>query len=258
LNGVKFNDLFTGENSFFINPNVFERINFYNGFIPADIGNSSSGLFNYNLKTGDDKINFNVEHLTDNITFTNDAFSGNKRLGAYYYGYNETNLNLGGPLYFDNVRFFANINYLFQRDKNPQRYPGIDDITFYDEYYHNQFTLNLPAGIVPYNSFESINFISTLLFDFDKIKIKAYGIYFDENKFTDRNHILDYFNRRLGIVNKCGGILNINFEHKLNDIISYSINGNYFQKSEMTTDQYLGDNYWSYGDSVANAEVGVY
>lgn len=259
IESSKFNDLFTGKNSFFINPNAFEKIDYYNGFIPNDFGNVSSGLFNYNLRTGGDKISFEAEHLSDNITFTNSAFSGKKRLGAYYYGHNETNISVGGPLYFDNIKFFANVNYLFQRDKNPQRYPGANNLTFSDDYYTppNSITFNLPAGTVPFNSFENFNLLSTLLFDFDYIKIKATGIYFDENSYAERNHISDYLNTRLGLVNKNGGIINIKFDHNINKELSYSLNGNYSYKDEVTTDQYLGDNYWLYGDSVANANAGV-
>lgn len=259
IDGSKSNDLFTGKNSFFINPNAFEKIDYYNGFIPNDLGNVSSGLFNYTLRTGGDKISFEAEHLNDNITFTNDTFSGKKRLGAYYYGHNETNISVGGPLYFSNVRFFTNVNYLFQRDKNPQRYPGANNLTFFDDYYTppNSITFNLPAGIVPFNSLESFNFLSTLLFDFEEIKIKASGIYFDENSYAERNHILQYLNPRAGLIDKNGGIFNIKIDHKINETVSYSLIGNYSFKDEMTTDQYLGDDYWSYGDSVANANAGV-
>ena len=259
IDGTKINDLFTGKNSFFLNPNTIEKIEFYNGFIPNDFGNVSSGLFNYKLRTGGAKINFEVEHLNDNITFTNNPYSGNKSLGAYYYGHNETNINVGGPLFFPNVRFFANVNYLFQKDKNPQRYPGADNVTFIDDdsYNPDSITINLPAGIVPLNSFESFNFLSTLFFDFESIQIKASGIYFDENSFVERNHIDEYLNTRAGLVDKNGGIINVNIHHKLNEALSYSLSGNYSVKNEVTSDQYLGDDYWSYGDSVANANAGV-
>lgn len=257
LDGIKFNDLFTGENSFFINPTSFERIDFYSGLIPNEFGNTSAGLFNYRLRTGSNKIEFDVEHQSDNFTFSNDAFSGKKRLGTYYYGYNETNLNLGGPLYFKNVRFFFNANYLFQKDKNPQSYPGISNINFVDQYHQDSIQIHLPAGIVPFNSFESFNLLSTLFFDFDKIKIKAFGIYFNENEYSERNHILDYLNKRLGLVNHSGGILNLRYNQEINKIFSYSLTANYYYKNEETKDQYLGSNYWAYGDSLANAEAGV-
>lgn len=258
IDGIKFNDLFTGINSFIINPNVFEEINFYSGFIPSDFGNVSSGLFDMKLRTGGDKLSVEAEHYTDNITFTSDPFSGNKKLGAYFYGHNETNLNIGGPLYFDNIKFFTNVNYLFQRDKNPQRYPGIDDLFLNDQTSLDSITINLPAGIVPFNSFESINILSTLLFELDNVKIKASGIYFNEYEFTERQHLLDYLNSRTGYVNNSGGFIIINLEHKLSEIISYSLNGNFYRKSEITTDPYLGDNYWTYGDSVSNANAGIF
>lgn len=259
IDGTKFNDLFTGKNSFFLNPNTFEKIEFYNGFIPSDFGNVSSGLFDYQLKSGGDKLDFVVEHLGDNITLTNDPYSGNKRVGAYFYGYNETNISLGGPLYFDNVNFYTSLNYLFQRDKNPQRYSGATNLYFEDDYYTppESITINLPAGIVPLNSFESFSFLSTLLFDFDDIKIKASGIYFDENSFVERNHILDYLNIRAGLIDKNGGIINIRLVHKINDALAYTVSGNYYSKEETTNDQFLGNDYWSYGDSLANANAGV-
>jgi len=239
LDGTKFNDLYSGENSFFLNPNVFQKIDYYSGYLTANFGHTSSGLFNYKLKTGGDKLNINLDYQTDNITFTDDAFSGQKRLGTYYYGYNETNFNIEGPVFSQNIKFYANVNYLFLRDKNPQRYPGADNLFFYDQTTSDSITLNLPAGIVPLNSFESINLVSTLLFNFDQIKIKASGIYFNENEFTDRHHILDYLNLRAGLIDKTGGIVNLNIDHKIDDILSYSLNG-------------------SYGDSVTNAEAGVF
>ena len=257
IEGSKFNDLFSGKNSFFINPTVFEQIEFYNGFISADFGNVSSGLFNYQLKSGGKKLEFEAEYLSDNITLTNDPYSGNKRLGAYFYGYNETSISLGGPLYFDNVKFYTSINYLFQRDKNPQRYPGVDRQFNNGPYYPDTLQIYLPAGIVNLNSLECFSSVSTLDFEFDAIKIRAYGIYFDENTFVERNHILQYLNPRAGLVDKNGGIFNIKLDHQLNEMVSYSLNANYFFKNDVTTDEFLGDDYWSYGDSVANANAGV-
>lgn len=257
IEGVKFNDLFTGKNSFFINPNAFEKIDFYNGLVPADLGNTSSGLFNYMLKTGGDKLEFSAEHLSDNINFSSDPYSGKKRLGSYFYGYNETNISIGGPLYFENIKFYTNINYLFQRDKNPQRYPGIDRQFNNGEYYPDTLQIYLPAGIVKLNSLESFTSVSTLDFDFDAINIRVYGIYFDENTFVERNHILQYLNPRAGLVDKNGGIFNIKFDHQLSDKLSYSLNANYSFKNDVTTDEFLGDDYWSYGDSVANANAGI-
>ena len=257
IEGSKFNDLFSGKNSFFINPNAFEQIDFYNGLIPADLGNVSSGLFNYKLKSGGEKLEFKAEHLSDNMTFTSDPYSGKKRLGAYFYGYNETNISLSGPLYFDNIKFYTNINYLFQRDKNPQRYPGIDRQFDNGPYYPDTLQIFLPAGIVNFNSLENFTSVSTLDFDFDAIKIRAYGIYFDENTFAERNHVLQYLNPRAGLVDKNGGIFNVKFDHQLSEILSYSLNANYSFKNDITTDEFLGDDYWSYGDSVANANAGV-
>jgi len=94
--------------------------------------------------------------------------------------------------------------------------------------------------------------------DFDDIKIKATGIYFDENNYTERNHIEDYLNTRLGLVDKNGGIINFQFDHQLNKNLSYMLNVNYYSKNEVTNDQYLGDNYWAYGDSIANSNAGVF
>lgn len=257
IDGTKFNDLFTGKNSFFLNPNVLEKIDFYNGFIPSEFGNVSSGLYNYKLRTGGDKISFEAEHYNDNITFTSDAFSGKKRLGAYFYGHNETNINLGGPLFFDNIKFFISANYLFQRDKNPQRYPGIDATYDNGMLGGDSLDIKMPAGIVPLNSLENFTVLSKFDFDFDDMLISAYGIYFDENTFVERNHILEYLNPRAGLIDEKGGLINLNLAHKMSELLSYSLNANYFSKSEITTDPYLGDNYWAYGDSVANAEAGV-
>ena len=258
LDGTKINDILTGGYSFFINPKVFDRIDFYNGYLPAEYGNISAGLFDYRLRTGGDKLSFEIEHLNDNITLTSDPYSGNKRLGAYYYGHNETNISIGGPAFIPELRFFTNVNYLFQRDKNPQRYPGVDEV-FYSGSPHNQSVkINLPAGIVPLNSLESFNAVSTLLAQIGNIKMKASGIYFDENSYTERNHFFDYLNPRTGIIDKSGVLLKLLFDHKIGESTSYSISANYSLIKEQTSDPYLGNNYWIYGDSLANANVGIF
>ncbi len=51
---------------------------------------------------------------------------------------------------------------------------------------------------------------------------------------------------------------NLDINYNINNKQSISVAGNYYDKTDVTNDQYLGDNYWSYGDSVANAEAGVY
>lgn len=256
VDGVQINDLFTWQNSFQLSPQSLEEIILYPGYVPTDYGNISSGLFGFRLKTGGEQFYFNIENTSDNISFSNDPFGGNERLGTYWYGYNEINANMGGPLFTDEIRFFVDVNYLFKRDRNPQKYSGVDNFFAYDQLNGDSIRINLPKGIVPGNSLDNYNLTSTLLFDFDNLSIKTSGIYSFQKKDAERLHIQEYLNHRYGQVENRAGLFSANITHVFNENISYELTGSYFFRNEETFDPYLKDNYWDYGDSVANANVG--
>jgi len=83
-----------------ISQDAIEEIQVQTGGYTAEFGNANAGLVRQQLKSGTDKYKFTMEYITDNITLksSDDAFDGKKRLGAYWYGYNELSATAGGPI----------------------------------------------------------------------------------------------------------------------------------------------------------------
>ena len=225
-----------------------------------------SNTINYELKTGSNEFKYSLEHSTDNLGLnsTNDFYEGQHRLGSYWYGYNETNFNVQGPIVKDQLTFFANANYQFMRDRNPQLYSGINDLQLFgldnqgnvDE--ENVYLLNMPKGIVYGNSIQSYNILGKLSYTQDDFSLDITGVF--ENKLQDapRNHILDYFNKRLGKIEDNAGFFSLAAKHQISNMFWYNINASYSFKYSETYDEHLKDNFWAYGDSVANADAGIF
>lgn len=266
INSAPITDLFNGEQLLYIPLNIIDEVELFSGSQPITIGNSGSGIIEYKLKSGGDKLEFDFEQTSDNMGFNSrsNAYSGNKRLGAYWYGYSESNLSVGGPIFDTPIRFYVNGNYKFMRDKNPQRYPGVDNLLlsnsdyYSDPFYHDSLLINYPAGIVYSNSIEKYNIYGALDFDFDLLKIKLMGIYDNQLQDVSRNHIQNFLNSRIGKNEEENIFLSVSASHKLSSMLSYNFQANYSSTFEETYDSYLKDDFWAYGDSVANAEAGIF
>ena len=266
ISGAPITDLISGEQLLYIPLNIIDEVELLAGSQPITISNSGSGIIEYKLKSGGDKLELDFEQSSDNIGFNgkSSAYSGNERLGAYWHGYSESNLSIGGPIFNTPIKFYVNGNYKFMRDKNPQRYPGVDNLLlsnsdyYNDPFYHDSLRINYPAGIVYGNSIEKYNIYGALDFDFNPLKIKLMGIYDNQLKDVSRNHIQNSLNSRIDKNEKENIFLSVNASHKLSPIFSYNFQANYSSSFEETYDPYLKDNYWAYGDSVANANVGIF
>ena len=226
----------------------------------------SSNAISYELKTGANEFKYSLQHSTDNIGInsTTDFYNGQHRLGSYWYGYNETNFSAQGPIVKDQVTFFANANYQFMRDSNPQLYPGINDLKLYGLDYEgnvdeeNVYLLNIPKGIVYGNSMQSYNILGKLSYDKEDFSLDLTAIFENEIKDAPRNHILDYFNKRLSKIEDNTGFFSLSAKHQISNTFWYSINASYSFKYSETYDEHLKDNFWAYGDSVANADAGIF
>lgn len=260
IEGISFNDLFNRSMIFNLPQDAIEQIDFHSGYLPMEASNAANGLFNYELRTGGEKLEISIENTSDNIGLSNNPFSGTKRLGAYWYGYNEFNASIGGPLFTDNLRFFVNFNNNFMRDNNPQAYPGFEGTYFSKlvwERIRDSLTFNLPAGPIPNNSSQKTNLISTISYRLNNIQVKLSGIYSFERNNVWANPVLTYFNSRKGLNDNKFGLLNIEFKHNLTDNLHYEVKAGYWQRKSEIYDPFLKDNYWAYGDSVANAQAGA-
>jgi hypothetical protein len=263
LEGVSINNPMTGGRAVTISQDALEEIQVQAGGYTAEFGGANSGIVRQQFKSGGSQMKASVEYITDNVTFKSkdNAFDGNKRLGAYWYGYNEMSAVLSGPVIDQRFKFFGNMNYQYRRDANPRPYPGINIGPIVDNIKTNPDSIDLvvPGGAMHGNQDESYTYTGTFNMDFSPVLVRLSGTYtnraFDFGPFNGL--IQDYFNQRMGKVNQGNGTFNLKATHVLSPSMFYEISGGYFIQNSETTDPYLKDRFWEYGDSVANANVGI-
>jgi len=187
VDGVYSNDLRTGERVGDVPITSLEQINYQAGGFSAEYGFANSGVVIASSKVGGNTYNFGGEVITDEFLSESD-----KVLGTYSYGYNVYNLNVGGPLLSDKIRFFASAEKTFSRDRHPSVgvHPVLDGDFTLDEINYSRSMLEdslkldptewiLPVkeveGPLPNNSLGRWSFNGNILFDLNPVKIKLGG-----------------------------------------------------------------------------------
>lgn len=257
LEGLKINNAVTGQRGVSLNQDVLEEIQVQAGGYTAEFGGANSGLIRQQLKSGSSSLKASVEYITDNISFRSrdDNFNGEKTLGTYGWGYNEISASLGGPLFSDNVKFFFNLNNVFQRDQSPQPWPGID-LGLIQGNTGDELDLTVEAGPRKKNMRNSFTYTGTLSFDLKPFLLRVTGIFTDLRQDGTALSIFNEFNPRGSYNDQTNGSFSAKLTHVLSPSMYYEIGGGYFIQNSETYDPWLKEDFWSYGDSVANANAG--
>lgn len=264
LDNFSLTDHYYGGQTFRVPIGALEKISLSTGYKSAKSFGGPNQI-GYQIKSMTKNLNAEIDYISDNLEFNSqhNAYSGEKRLGTHWYGYNEINANFGGTI-IPKVDFFFNANYLFMRDRNPQAYSGTENIEMVNSHFYNGIdvisdTLNFsyPTGILKNNSSNSFNYLGKVNFDLNPVNISLFGIYqFDREK-LNTNPIFNVLNNRVGTFEKTMSQFGISLDHKISEKINYNINLDYFHRFEETFDPYLGTDYWNYGDSTTNANIGA-
>jgi len=265
LEGANIKNPELGGRAVTIPQDALEEIQVQSGGYTAEFGGSNAGIVRQQLKSGSTDINASFEFITDNITFKSkdDIFDGEDRLGTNWYGYNEMSGILSGPIIDPRYRFFFNFNYIYNQDVNPQPYPGINLGKIVDNESQDSIDLFYPAGAVKNNSRSAYSYAGTITLDFSPVLLRFAGSYSDIKADVINNAESNNWTPVLSMLNPRVGERNINdgsFSTKLTHVVSpsffYELNGGYYFEQWEDMDPWLKEDYWSYGDSVANANAG--
>lgn len=267
LEGVSITNPMLGGRAVNIVQDAIEEIQIQAGGYNAEFGGANSGLIQQQLKSGTSDWKASLFYQTDNVGFRgkNKIFDSKKTLGSYYFGYNEMTGTLSGPLGSDAFKFFGLVSYNFQRDKNPQPYPGINLTHLFTPGATNADTVDLvyPAGPVLKNSQEQITGTGTLTLDFKPLTVRLAGTYTHQKTFNPFNgirnpgNIANIFNSdRVEVNLQNNGSGSAKFTYLVSPTTLVEFTGGYFQQNGKNFDPYLEDNFLQYGDSAANAAVG--
>ncbi len=259
LEGISVTDPHMGGRGVAIVQDAVEEVSLQSAGYEAEYGRANSGIIQYQLRSGGPDLKATAEYVTDNITFQprSRAFSGQQRLGAYWYGYNEFTGTLGGPFLWQNVRFFGMFNYFYKRDVYPQSYPGINVGPVSDPNSGDSINFVYPAGPHLRNSSEGYISTGTLTMDLKPLMLRFSGSYYSGLLFNgaDPMYFLDI--ERVGQTRFKDWFASAKATYFLGPASYLELGGGFFHNGYVTADPILGDNFFAYGDSVANAQAGV-
>ncbi|HUI63944.1 MAG TPA: TonB-dependent receptor, partial [Bacteroidota bacterium] len=91
LEGVSITNPIVGGRAVTLVQDAIEEIQVQAGGYNAEFGGANSGIIQQQLRSGTSTWKASAQYITDNVGFASksQAFSGDKRLGAYWFGYNE-------------------------------------------------------------------------------------------------------------------------------------------------------------------------
>jgi hypothetical protein len=265
LDGMSIKNPMNGGRAVPIVQDAVEEIQVAAGGYNAEFGGANAGIIQQQLKTGTSTWKTSLQYLTDNVGFSpkSKAFNSSKRLGAYWFGYNDFTATASGPLLSEHLKVFGLFNYLYQREQNPQPYPGMSLGTLVGQT-GDTVTLSYPAGPQMKDARQDYTYTGTLTLDLAPVTARLAGTFTStdqDNPYnTNRNagSIANMFNLdRIEQIRTRAGAVSLKLTHLINPRTFYELSAGYFLQSSKTFDPVLEDNFLGYGDSVANAMAGV-
>lgn len=270
LDGINITDIYREDGGRLVSlgNDAIEEIAVETGGFSAEYGGANAGIIRSSLRTGGPKLHASFEYITDNVGFSgSDKFATqtDTRMGAYWYGYNEASFVVGGPIVDNRFKFFYNLNYLFHRTNTQKEFAGMGfgDVT--DPGSGDVINLDYPQGIIDNDWDESYIHTATLSMNFSPVTIRLGGTYSTIDDIYGSNGILDISGSDTYNINRnrnaeraqTNGSFSLRLTHVLSPNMFYEVTGGYAMYTREDVDQYLGANFWSYGDSVANANAGA-
>lgn len=178
-----------------VSQNAVEEINYQPGGMTAEYGLFNSGVISTTTKVGGQELAVSGEVISDQFLGYNEKKFG---LGTYSYGYNLYTLSVSGPVpYTDKkLRFYANAEYRFMKDRNPTWGPSVKPSVFVPNV-NELLQLNpepIPVyGAKPNNSSRVWTGTGNLYYDLKSLKLKVGGHVFMDD-YRDYIHQYAPFN----------------------------------------------------------------
>jgi outer membrane receptor protein involved in Fe transport len=262
IEGVSVRNPRGGGRAVSISTDALEEIQVQSGGYTAEFGGANSGIVRSTLKSGGSQFKASFEYITDNVAFQSrsSAFDGKKRLGTYWWGYEEMIGSISGPLFDQRIRYFLNVNYQFNLSGTHQDQQPINLGLIWNEKTPaaQRDTVNFVFnnGAQPKAARKYYTLTGTLNLDFNPLKFRLSGTYFIDENNANATGPYNIFNDRPGEYQSYNGSFSLKMTHILSPKMFYELSAGMVLADYAQQDSYLKDNYWAYGDSVANAAVG--
>jgi outer membrane receptor protein involved in Fe transport len=230
------------------------------GAFDAEFGGANGGIVRTELRSGASKFEGSLDWRVDGFGDAGDSF-----LGATSYGWTNTVLTLGGPLFTDNIRFFVANEMSFQRDANPLHYEafaynGLEAPTYGLE---SNAALLDTVNVVwdgtyrAKNSFDRNSTNATVIFDYNPLKIKLGGTYTLSTDERNTTPILQLLNPRGNAWDRQNLLLNAKLTYVVNPKMFIDARVTYFYDSFESMDSWFGNEYQKWYDPELNDAKGA-
>ncbi|MBI1931139.1 MAG: TonB-dependent receptor [Ignavibacteriales bacterium] len=263
LEGINIADPEDGGRAVTLSNDAVEELQVETGGFTADFGGSNAGIIRSQLKSGTNDFHASVEYITDNVGFSSkDNFRDqSQRLGSYWYGNNETSFSLSGPVVENQIKFFYNLDYKFDRSQAKKGYPGLEFGNIGDglsskAIYNDTINLFYPQGIKQNQLREAYTHSGTVTMDFNPFLIRLTGTYTDGWNDVGGDGVFDVLNSRVSTNNWANGSFSLKLKHVVSGNLFYELTGGLSLNKGEVSDPFLSTDFWAYGDSVANAQAG--
>jgi outer membrane receptor protein involved in Fe transport len=274
VDGADARDARDGKVALTVIPEAVEEFQVQAGGYNAEYGGANAGIVRQQLKTG-------TSNFTASLRVESDAFvnRGENFLGGYSYGHTEYAGTVSGPLFADNIKFFAAGNRVFDSDPTAAFWNGftfndlVEDLAttnntnnpivtdpnspYFGRRTPDSLDLVILPGNVPGRGFQSWGANGTLTFDLNPIIFRLSGT-FNRSKNIQNLVPIRYIlnNARLRREDGSTGLYSAKLTHFLQPQTYYDLTFSYFDQRFKRYDPNFGDDYLSYGDSIANYAKG--
>jgi hypothetical protein len=249
------------ENLTTVIPEALEEFQVQAGGYTAQYGGSNAGIVRQTLRSGsgDYKASFLVE--TDRFT---SQFE--ERLGTFSYGYSDYVLTLSGPI-VDKIRFYVAGENSFERDWRKVfwtgfRFENLPDAGFDPTIGSLGFddtvdVLEVRDGNIPGMFRNRYTANGTISFDYNPVIVRIGSAFTWQKNQGSSAVIPEIFNLgRLPLTEVSDFLMNAKLTHFITPQVLYEVNVSYSDNRDKRYDPDFGDDFMSYGDSIANSALG--
>ncbi len=277
-----------GSNPVSVIPEALEALQVQPGGYAAEFGGANAGMVRQTLKVGGPKFGFSLQYETDDF-----ADQGEQFLGTYSYGYHDFTATASGPVpgTGGRLRFFAagerlTLDDYVQRFNSGFNFTHVDEAEFnalgtdeqlasiqagrfplileYNrdpgmEAHIQKLGLSFPDGNVPGADRQEWIGNGTLTLDASPFRLRLGG----SIRWRRQDEVIGRIPRMIFNLDRqeqqerSSALINLKATHLLSSKSFYELNLNYFDLREHHFDPIMGDNFWAYWDSTANASHGI-
>jgi hypothetical protein len=262
VEGANVTNILAGGNGLYTTAEAVEQIQLQAGGFNAEFGGANAGIIQTQLRSGSSE-NWKVSVLAETDRYTS---MNKKALGGYSYGYSDVTATFGGPLAGKTLRFFGSAQNTFFRDPNvvvrdPIEFKNlITDPLLTPAHPKTSQRDTIPLITIGGNTSGGMNnrwsYAGTVLLDLGALQVRAAGSYT-----TTESRNSTYFNSyldqgRLTLNQSMNMFGNLKLSYVFSPTTFLEVNGNWYAQQNKSMDPYWKDDFFSYGDSLKNAQLG--